>query len=96
MNLKKTFIIRETHSAKKLRRTQMKDQIIKSLEKIKPMLQADGGDVELVEVEKNGIVKVRLQGACAGCPMSQMTLKNGIERLLMAEVKGVKAVESVD
>jgi Fe-S cluster biogenesis protein NfuA len=74
----------------------MKDQVIKSLEKIKPVLQADGGDVELVEIEKNGIVKVRLQGACAGCPMSQMTLKNGIERLLMAEVKGVKAVESVD
>ena len=74
----------------------MKDQVIKSLEKIKPMLQADGGDVELVDVDKNGIVTVRLQGACAGCPMSQMTLKNGIERLLMAEVKGVKAVESVN
>ena len=73
----------------------MKDQIIKSLEKIKPMLQADGGDVELVAVEPNGIVKVRLQGACAGCPMSQMTLKNGIERILLAEVPGVKAVESV-
>ena len=74
----------------------MKDQVIKSLEKIKPMLQADGGDVELVDVDKKGIVKVRLQGACAGCPMSQMTLKNGIERLLKAEVKGVKAVESVN
>ena len=74
----------------------MKEAVLKSLEKIKPMLQADGGDVELVDVDAKGIVKVRLQGACAGCPMSQMTLKNGIERLLKAEVPGVKAVESVN
>jgi Fe-S cluster biogenesis protein NfuA len=58
------------------------------------MLQADGGDVELVDVE-NGIVKVRLTGACKGCPMSQMTLKNGIERLLKKEIPEVKSVESV-
>jgi Fe-S cluster biogenesis protein NfuA len=57
------------------------------------MLQADGGDVELVNVE-DGIVTVRLQGACAGCPMSQMTLKNGIERFLKKEIPEVKAVES--
>jgi Fe-S cluster biogenesis protein NfuA len=73
----------------------MKEQVIKSLEKIRPMLQADGGDVEFVDIEKNGIVKVRLTGACSGCPMSQMTLKNGIERLLKTQVKGVKAVENV-
>jgi Fe-S cluster biogenesis protein NfuA len=64
------------------------------LAKIRPMLQRDGGDVELVEVD-NGVVKVRLTGACKGCPMSQMTLKNGIERLLKQEVPGLTAVEAV-
>jgi len=59
------------------------------------MLQADGGDVEFVE-EIDGVVKVRLQGACAGCPMSQMTLRNGIERLLKEEIPEVKAVEQAD
>ena len=59
-----------------------------------PSLQADGGDVELVEVV-DGVVKVRLKGACAGCPMSQMTLKNGIERFLKEEIPEVKSVESV-
>lgn len=73
----------------------MKDQIVEALKKIKPMLQADGGDVELVGVEESGIVKVRLQGACAGCAMSQMTLKNGIEKILKQEVPGVTSVESV-
>jgi len=72
----------------------MKEQVEKALEKIRPMLQADGGDVELVEIE-NGIVKVRLQGACSGCPMSQMTLRNGIERMLKQQVPEVKAVEGV-
>ena len=59
------------------------------------MLQADGGDVELVEVTEEGVVRVRLQGACKGCPMSQMTIKNGIERLLKEKVDGVTEVESV-
>ena len=72
----------------------MKEKVEAALEKIRPMLQADGGDVELVEID-NGIVKVRLQGACSGCPMSQMTLKNGIERMLMQQVPGVKGVEGV-
>ncbi len=72
----------------------MKEAVEKALNKIRPMLQRDGGDVELVEVE-NGIVKVRLTGACKGCPMSQMTLKNGIERLLKQEVPGLTAVEAV-
>lgn len=72
----------------------MKEQVQSVIEKIRPSLQADGGDVELVEVD-DGVVKVRLQGACAGCPMSQMTLKNGIERLLKQELPDVKSVESV-
>ena len=73
----------------------MKDKIQTVLNKIRPMLQADGGDVEFVGLEE-GVVKVRLQGACAGCPMSQMTLKNGIERLLKQEIPEVKSVESAD
>jgi len=73
----------------------MKIEIQQALEEIRPMLQADGGDVELVEVTEDGIVRVRLQGACQGCPMSQMTVKNGIERLLKEKVDGVTEVESV-
>lgn len=72
----------------------MKEKIQEALDKIRPSLQADGGDVELVDVE-DGIVKVRLQGACAGCPMSQMTLKMGIEARLREEFPEIKAVESV-
>lgn len=72
----------------------MEEKVKKALEKIRPMLQADGGDVELVGID-GGIVKVRLQGACSGCPMSQMTLKNGIERLLTQEIPEVKSVENV-
>ena len=72
----------------------MKEQVEEAIKKIRPMLQADGGDVEFVEIE-DGVVKVRLQGACAGCPMSQMTVKNGIERLLKQEIPEVKSVESV-
>ncbi len=73
----------------------MKIEVQQALEEIRPMLQADGGDVELVEVTEDGIVRVRLQGACKGCPMSQMTIKNGIERLLKEKVDGVTEVESV-
>ena len=72
----------------------MKESIEKALEKIRPALQADGGDVELVEVN-DGVVKVRLTGACGGCPMSQMTLKMGVERVLKQAVPEVKSVESV-
>ncbi|WP_372679563.1 NifU family protein [Desulfosarcina sp.] len=71
----------------------MKEKVEAAIDKIRPMLQADGGDVELVSVE-NGIVKVRLKGACAGCPMSQMTLKNGIERVLKQQIPEIKSVES--
>lgn len=73
----------------------MKEKIQEAIDKIKPMLQADGGDVEFVDYE-DGIVKVRLQGACAGCPMSQMTVKNGIERVLKQEIPEIKSVESVN
>lgn len=72
----------------------MKEKVEKSLEKIRPSLKADGGDVELVEV-KDGIVKVRLTGACGGCPMSQMTLKMGIERVLKKDIPEIKEVVSV-
>jgi Fe-S cluster biogenesis protein NfuA len=72
----------------------MKEKVEKALNRIRPALQADGGDVELVDVE-DGIVKVRLTGACGGCPMSQMTLKMGIERHVKKEVPEVKSVEAV-
>lgn len=71
----------------------MRDQVESVLKKIRPSLQADGGDVELVDV-KEGVVSLRLKGACAGCPMSTMTLKNSIERILKQEVAGVKEVIS--
>ena len=73
----------------------MKEKVQQILDKIRPSLQADGGDVELIDVV-DGIVTVKLQGACAGCPMSQMTLKNGIERLVKQELPEIKAVEKVD
>jgi len=72
----------------------MKEKIKKALADIRPSLQADGGDVELVDVE-NGIVKVRLTGACGGCPMSQMTLKQGIETYIKKEVPEILSVEAV-
>jgi len=72
----------------------MRDQVETVIQKIRPMLQNDGGDVELVDVV-DGIVKVRLQGACAGCPGAQMTLKMGIERQLMQAIPEVKGVEAV-
>ena len=73
----------------------MKDKVEAAIAKIRPMLQADGGNVELVDVTPEGVVQVRLQGACSGCPMSQMTLKNGIERIIKESVPEVKTVESV-
>lgn len=75
----------------------MKEKVLKSLVKIAKMLGADGGSVELVDIdEKEGLVKVRLLGACMGCPMSTMTLKNGIERILKEDVPEVKKVEAVN
>lgn len=73
----------------------MKEKVEAALGKIRPSLRADGGDVELVEVTPDGIVKVKLTGACRGCPMSEMTLKMGIERALKQEVSEVTEVVSV-
>jgi Fe-S cluster biogenesis protein NfuA len=73
----------------------MKDQIQKELDNIRPHLQADGGDVELIDVSEDGTVKVKLLGACGGCPMSQMTLKMGIEKRLKSVIPEVKEVVSV-
>jgi Fe-S cluster biogenesis protein NfuA len=73
----------------------MKDRVKNAIDQIRPNLQADGGDVELVDVAEDGVVKVRLTGACRGCPMSQMTLKMGIEKFLKKEVPEVKEVLSV-
>ncbi len=73
----------------------IKEDVQNALEDIRPALQADGGDVELVEVTEQGVVRVRLQGACNGCPMAAMTLKDGIERTLKQQVPGVTEVESV-
>lgn len=69
----------------------MREKVQAVLDKVRPMLQSDGGDVELVDVV-DGVVKVRLKGACGGCPMATMTLKNGIEKALKAEVPEVKEV----
>lgn len=73
----------------------MREQVEEALQNIRPALQADGGDVELVEVTEEGVVKVKLKGACGGCPMAQMTLKQGIERRLKASIPDIKSVESV-
>ena len=73
----------------------MIEEVKKVLDMIRPALQADGGDVELVEVTADGIVKVKLVGACGHCPMSTMTLKNGIEKTLVQKVPGVKEVIGV-
>ena len=64
----------------------LKERVKEVLDKIRPALQADGGDVELIDVTEDGTVKVRLKGACAGCPMSQMTLKQGIESLSLIHI----------
>ena len=72
----------------------MRDRVEKALNDVRPHLQADGGDVELIDVE-DGVVKVRLTGACAGCPMSQMTLKQGIEGYIKKVIPEISSVESV-
>jgi Fe-S cluster biogenesis protein NfuA len=72
----------------------MRQEIERVLEKVRPVLQADGGDVELVDVT-GGVVKLRLTGACGGCPMAGLTLKNGIEVALKEEIPSIERVESV-
>jgi Fe-S cluster biogenesis protein NfuA len=73
----------------------MREEVQAALDTVRPQLQADGGDAEIVDVTDDGIVKVRLKGACGGCPMSQMTLKMGIERVIKQKVPAVKSVEAV-
>jgi len=73
----------------------MKEEVLKAIEKLRPHLQADGGDVELVDVSEDGVVKVRLLGACMGCPMRQVTLTHGITRFIKKSVPGVKEVQAV-
>ncbi|MBI5731485.1 MAG: NifU family protein [Ignavibacteriales bacterium] len=71
-------------------------KVEKALQSIRPYLKADGGDVELVQVTNEGIVEVKLTGACSDCPMSQMTLRAGVERALIREVPGIRRVEAVN
>jgi Fe-S cluster biogenesis protein NfuA len=73
----------------------MKEKVIKALDLIRPNLQADGGNVELIDVSSDGIVKVKLTGACHGCPMAQMTLKAGIEKVIKTHVPEIKEVIAV-
>ena len=73
----------------------LKEKVEAALDKVRPSLKADGGDVQLIEVGEDGVVKVKLQGSCAGCPMSQMTLKMGIEKILKKEVPEVIRVDSI-
>jgi len=73
----------------------MEEQVRKAIEDVRPSLQADGGDVKFISVSPEGVVSVELQGACNGCPMAQLTLKQGIERYLKDTVPGVTSVESV-
>jgi len=73
----------------------MREAVEKALNLVRPALQADGGNVELVDVTEDGVVSVKLTGACGSCPMSTMTLKMGVERVLKEQVPGVKSVEQV-
>jgi Fe-S cluster biogenesis protein NfuA len=72
----------------------LREKVESALNKVRPSLQADGGDVQLIDVDDQGVVKVKLTGACGGCPMSQMTLKMGIEKILKQNVPEVTRVES--
>ena len=72
----------------------MKEEVEKAIQEIRPYLQADGGNIELVDV-KDGVVRVKLSGACAGCPMSKMTLQWGVERTLKKKIPGIIRVEAV-
>lgn len=74
---------------------ELKTKITEALEGIRPYLKVDGGDIEFVDVTEDGIVKVKLTGACIGCPMSQMTLRAGVERALLREIPGLRRVEAV-
>ena len=75
---------------------QLQDKIMKALDSIRPGLQADGGDVELIDIDEQGRVRVKLTGNCGDCPMSKITLQQGIERILKNQVPEVTSVEAVD
>ena len=74
----------------------MEERVQKAIEELSPHLQADGGDIELVEVTDDGVVKVRLLGACVGCPMRQMTLTHGVTRFIKRQVPEIKEVQAVE
>ena len=73
----------------------MEDEVKKAIQDVRPSLQADGGDIQFISVSEDGKVKVQLQGSCNGCPMAQLTLKQGVERYLKQTVQGVTSVEAV-
>ncbi|MCT4687293.1 NifU family protein [Vallitalea sp.] len=74
----------------------MKDKVEQVLDQVRPGLQSDGGDVQLVEVTEDGIVRVELQGSCKGCPFSQLTVKNYIEKALKEQIPEIKEVQAVN
>ncbi len=74
----------------------MRENVLKALDTMRPFLQSDNGDIELIEITDDAIVKVKLTGACSLCPMSQMTLRAGVERALMRQVPGIRRVEAVN
>jgi Fe-S cluster biogenesis protein NfuA len=75
---------------------QLQENVIKVLAQIRPTLQRDGGDVEFVGIDQNQVVQVRLIGACQGCPMAKITLKEGIEKFVKSEIPTIRAVEAVE
>ena len=74
----------------------MKEKVQKAIDELRPHLQADGGDIEMVDVTEDGVVKVRLLGDCVGCPMRQMTLTHGVTRFIKKQVPGIKEVQAVE
>ena len=74
----------------------LRENVLKALDSMRPFLQSDNGDIELIEITDDAIIKVKLTGACSVCPMSQMTLRAGVERALMRQVPGIKRVEAVN
>lgn len=72
-----------------------REEVEKALDEVRPMLMSDGGNVELIDVNDQGVVLVKLQGSCSGCPSATITLKQGIEKIVMDKVPGVTAVESI-
>jgi Fe-S cluster biogenesis protein NfuA len=93
--LLRRFILRRRFSNMVMGGSGLRAKVERAIREIRPRLRADGGDIELVDVDEGGIVKVKLKGACAGCPMSQMTLKLGVERYIKEKIPQVERVETV-